>query len=221
LIHSLPKTSYIRELKNNTMAGKLIILFGIDGSGKSSIIKKLKDDSKNNELIFARAITEPLFSKEINLLCEKLSISRKDYITEGLRCTLWTNNLVWNVLNNIVPLLNEGNDVILDRYIICNQVFLETYTDHIYHCMVKTLDCLPIPSLGIFLDVDVDKAISRIANRSYLEQHENRQTLIYFREKYLSIIPDEKYKIDIIDANQDINKVYSDVLLSLRKVIDI
>ena len=82
---------------------------------------------------------------------------------------------------------------------------------------------MPNPDIGIYLNVDVDIAIARIQQRSRktgIPPHysESRQALILKQTKYEDIIPSEPYPIIEINANDDINIVYSTVLKLLEQL---
>ena len=125
--------------------------------------------------------------------------------------------------NIVLPLLNAGKNVILDRYAICIKLFTELFLDLSCNCLSKALECLPTPDLGIYLDVDIDTAFRRIQernNKTGILPHysESRESLILKKERYETMIPDEKYTVLRIDANQNIDKVYSSVFKILSEI---
>ena len=68
--------------------------------------------------------------------------------------------------NEILPILDTGKNVILDRYVLCIKLFTELFLQPSCNCLSKALECLPNPDIGIYLNVDVDIAIARIQQRS-------------------------------------------------------
>lgn len=102
-------------------------------------------------------------------------------------------------------------------------MFTELFLDPSCNCLSKTLECLPSPDLGVYLDVDIDTASRRIlerSNKTGILPHysESRESLMLKKEKYENMIPDEKYTILRIDANQNIDKVYSSVFKILSEI---
>ena len=82
---------------------------------------------------------------------------------------------------------------------------------------------MPIPDLGIYFDADIDIAFQRILERSKKtgkrpHYSESRESLILKKEGYETMIPNETYTILKIDANQNVNKVYSSVLKILNTI---
>ena len=201
--------------------GKLIVLFGIDGCGKTTMLNMLKDSQFENT-IFTRAVETPVFNNEMSAMRDKFNIPESDYFSNSFRLMLWINDVVWNVMNNIVPALESGVNVIVDRYTICSRVTFEVLCDKKHHCLVKMLDCLPTPDLSIYLDVDVDESLERMNKRNKRRIfYENKEKLTLFKQRYESIIAEEHHRVDKLDANRDPHEIYKDVLSSIRKNVEL
>ena len=198
------------------MQGKIIILFGIDGSGKSTILKMLKNSGLNN-IVCTSCLSNAIFEEELYQAENKLNFSRKDVFSHEFKHVLHIGSVIYNFHNKILPLLNSGKNVILDRYTICINLFTKLFLDSSCSCLSNALACLPIPDLGIYFDVDVDIAIQRIQGRSNItgiQPHysESKEALMMKKAGYETMIPNEAYPIARIDANQDIDEVYSSAL---------
>jgi len=197
------------------MRGKIIFLFGIDGSGKSTILKMLEDNKLDNT-VYTSCLTNAIFEEELYQAERKLHFSRQDFFSHEFKHMLHIGSVIYNMFNIVEPLLNDGKNVILDRYVICIKLFTNLFLDPSYNCLSKALECLPTPDLGIYFDVDIDTAIQRIqerSNRTGIIPHysESRESLKRKKAGYETMIPNEKYAILKIDANQDINRVFSSV----------
>ena len=197
------------------MRGKIIFLFGIDGSGKSTILKMLEDNKLDNT-VYTSCLTNAIFEEELYQAERKLHFSRQDFFSHEFKHVLHIGSVIYNMFNIVEPLLNDGKNVILDRYVICIKLFTNLFLDPSYNCLSKALECLPTPDLGIYFDVDIDTAIQRIqerSNRTGIIPHysESRESLKRKKAGYETMIPNEKYAILKIDANQDINRVFSSV----------
>lgn len=197
------------------MRGKIIFLFGIDGSGKSTILKMLEDNKLDNT-VYTSCLTNAIFEEELYQAERKLHFSRQDFFSHEFKHVLHIGSVIYNMFNIVEPLLNDGKNVILDRYVICIKLFTNLFLDPSYNCLSKALECLPTPDLGIYFDVDIDTAIQRIqerSNRTGIIPHysESRESLKRKKAGYETMIPNEKYAILKIDANKDINRVFSSV----------
>ncbi len=204
------------------MRGKLIFLFGIDGSGKSTILRMLEDCGLDNT-IYTSCLANAIFEEELYQAERKLHFSRADFFSHEFKHVLHIGSVIYNMFNMVFPLLNNGNNVILDRYVICIKLFTELFLDSTCNCLSKALECLPTPDLGIYLDVNIDTAMQRIqerSNRTGILPHysESKESLIRKKEGYKTMIPNEEYTVLRVDANQNINKVYSSVFRILNEV---
>lgn len=204
------------------MRGKLICLFGIDGSGKSTLLEIL-NNSKLENTICTSCLKNAVFEEELYQAEKTLQFHRKDVFSHEFKHVLHIGSVIFRMYNEILPILDTGKNVILDRYVLCIKLFTELFLQPSCNCLSKALECLPNPDIGIYLNVDVDIAIARIQQRSRktgIPPHysESRQALILKQTKYEDIIPSEPYPIIEINANDDINIVYSTVLKLLEQL---
>lgn len=204
------------------MRGKLICLFGIDGSGKSTLLEIL-NNSKLENTICTSCLKNAVFEEELYQAEKTLQFHRKDVFFHEFKHVLHIGSVIFRMYNEILPILDTGKNVILDRYVLCIKLFTELFLQPSCNCLSKALECLPNPDIGIYLNVDVDIAIARIQQRSRktgIPPHysESRQALILKQTKYEDIIPSEPYPIIEINANDDINIVYSTVLKLLEQL---
>ena len=181
------------------MRGKLICLFGIDGSGKSSLLEIL-NKSKLENTICTSCIKNAVFEEELYQAEKTLQFHRNDIFSHEFKHVLHIGSVIFRMYNEILPILDTGKNVILDRYVLCIKLFTELFLQPSCNCLSKALECLPNPDIGIYLNVDVDIAI------------------ILKQAKYEDIIPSEPYPIIEINANDDINIVYSTVLKILEQL---
>ena len=203
------------------MRGKLVVLFGIDGSGKSTILKMI-NGSRLDNTICTSCLKEAIFEEELYKAERMLHFSRTDFFSHEFKHVLHIGSVIYNMYNIVLPFLNAGKNVILDRYVICIKLFTELFLDSSYNCLSKALECLPIPDLGVYLDVDIDIAIRRIQERCNLtgmlpHYSESEESLILKKKGYESMIPNEKYTIVRIDANQSMDTVYSSVFNTIEE----
>lgn len=203
------------------LRGKLIILFGIDGSGKSTILDMLKNSNLKNT-VYTSCLKNALFEEELYKAEKELHFSHKDIFSHEFKHLLHIGSVVYNMFNNILPLLNSGKNVILDRYTICVKLFTDLFLGSSFACLSNALECLPNPDFGIYFDTDVDTAFQRIERRNTVtgtpsHYSESKESLLRKKAGYEAMIPNEPYRIERINTNQEIEKVYSSILEILNQ----
>lgn len=203
------------------MTGKLAAIFGIDGSGKTTVVNRLSEHYESDLVKFKHAITDDLFSREVHAVFNELNASNtgpKRHISDGLRRTLWIDNIVWNTFTSVCPYLDGGINVVLDRYTLCVRAKLEIGTPEKYRSMAKMMECLPKPAVGIFMDVNAETAVERISRRNKKTWGDESITkLMLLRQKYEELMSHENYQIVRIDASETSDVVYKNVAAVLVK----
>ncbi len=174
-----------------------IVFEGIDGAGKSTQIQLLKEWLEANGLE-VEALVEPTDS-EIGKLIRKI-LQRSDATTDRVQKTLGLLFAADRML--IMDKLSDDKKVILsDRSFISSLAYQEPAD-----WMVELNKYAKKPDLVLFLDLDVKTSVSRTTGE---DEFENEEFLTQVKTNYLEIINDFNHVI--IDANNGINKVSSDV----------
>ncbi len=193
-----------------------IVFEGLDGSGKSTQINMLRDRLKQMGRR-ACVTAEPTSSATGGLIRDALSNNYKRTPSEMAALFLIDRishnvNPVWG----IKKLLNEGMDVISDRYYYSSFAYQGMGTD-LEWIMDMNLRCPDIlrPDLCIYLDVNPARSRSRLAgDRTHLEIFENDESVMEeTRKRFLDVF--KKLNVDenicVIDANRPINVVADEI----------
>src|SRR5512140_1717894 len=152
--------------------GLLIVLEGIDGSGKTTqaraLLRRLR--RRGRKAVFFREPTRGRWGREIKRLA-----ARADSLTPEEELELFVKDRRENVEKNLVPALAAGKVVVLDRY----------YFSTIAYQGAKGIDVRRIrrmneafaipPDLVIILDVDAPAGLARIAGRSCRDARVGRE----------------------------------------------
>ena len=181
-----------------TKVNSMYIVFeGIDGAGKSTQIQLLKEWLEDNGLI-VETLVEPTDS-EVGKLIRKI-LQRPDAETDKVQKTLGLLFAADRML--IMDKLSDDKKVIIsDRSFISSLAYQEPAEwIHELNKYAKK------PDLVLLLDLDVKTSVARTSGE---DEFENEDFLTGVKANYLEII--KEFNHEIIDANNGINKVSSDI----------
>ena len=188
-----------------------IVLEGIDGAGKSTQIKLLKEWLENNGLN-VETIVEPT-DLEIGKLIRKL-LTRSDAESDSMQKTfglLFAADRLM-LMDKIERLEKENTVVISDRSFYSSLVY-QNPQEWIYELNKYA----KIPDLVLLLDLDVKKSVERCDGT---DEFENEEFLTGVKQNYLDLAKsNDNFKI--IDANNGPNKVSSDIKKAVAPLFDI
>ncbi len=174
-----------------------IVFEGIDGAGKSTQIQMLKEWLEANGFR-VETLVEPTDS-EVGKLIRRI-LQRPDAQTDSVQKTLGLLFAADRML--IMDKLNDESKIIIsDRSFISSLAYQEPAE------WIEVLNkYAKKPDLLILLDLDVKTSVSRTSGE---DTFENEEFLTGVKENYLKLV--ENYEHQIIDANNGINKVSSDI----------
>ncbi len=174
-----------------------IVFEGIDGAGKSTQIRLLKEWLEANGFR-VETLVEPTDS-EVGKLIRKI-LQRPDATTDRIQKTL---GLLFAADRMLImdKLSDEKKVIISDRSFISSLAYQEPAS------WIREINkYAKVPDLVLLLDLDVKTSVNR-SNQE--DEFENEEFLTNVKVNYLEIIKDFNHKI--IDANGGINKVSSDI----------
>ncbi len=174
-----------------------IVFEGIDGAGKSTQIQMLKEWLEANGFR-VETLVEPTDS-EVGKLIRKI-LQRPDATTERLQKTLGLLFAADRML--IMDRLEDTSKIFIsDRSFISSLAYQEPAE------WIEVLNkYAKKPDLLILLDLDVKKSVARTSGK---DTFENEKFLTGVKQNYLKLADD--FTCEIIDANNGINKVSSDI----------
>ncbi len=184
----------------------LIAIEGIDGSGKTTISRYVKEilERKNFQCVILKEPTEGKYGKILKNL-EKRPDAEKEL-------KLFLLDRMEDVQKNIIPALKEGKIVIMDRYYYSSIAYQSARGINAEKIRELNEKIAPKPDLVILLDVEPEIGFERIKKRTKLTPFEELEYLKKVREAFLKNADERTV---IIDANRDLEDVKRDV----KKVI--
>lgn len=203
----------------NTQNGFLISFEGPDGAGKTSVLEKimplLQEQVKTN-IVTTREPGGVLIAEKIRDLILDVSHTTMDDKTELL---LYIAARRQHLVEKILPLLEKGNLVIMDRF-IDSSVAYQGYGRDLGVEAVAWLNDFATdglkPHLTLYFDVASEIGLARIAqnkerevNRLDLEKLDMHQKV---RQGYQILAQAESKRIVTIDASQALETVVAETL---------
>ena len=170
------------------MPGTLITFCGLDGCGKTTMIKMLKErlEQRGCQVILTKQPTEVVRKSEIfrNFMdCENHA-----GFTYRALSLMAASDRVQHSNQVILPLLEEGKIVISDRYFYSCLANLRARGYKKDKWIYEISKGIPEPELAFFLDIDVDSAISRVRSRAEEKEKYIEMWMQYaLRDEYLRI----------------------------------
>ncbi|RMA78627.1 dTMP kinase [Metamycoplasma subdolum] len=205
--------------------GKFIVIEGMDGSGKSTIVEMLKKqvakDKKDDQIIFTR---EPgsAFSKEAEKIRNLILDNNNEFSTMADAMLFATGRRI-NLEKGIWPALEAGKTVISDRYWHSSFVY-QGILGKVGLDKVKTLNKIATdnsnPDLVIFFDLKPEISLSRLTKlRDKMDRLEHNNLSYYekLRDAYHEVIKDDPEIFRVIDSNCTIEELYQKVVNILKK----
>jgi dTMP kinase len=205
--------------------GAFIVFEGIDGSGKSSIIKLLELKLKERKL--PAYITKEPTDSPFGSLIHQFMIGRLNTDHRTISAMFLADRIdhITNSVNGIKQIIDNGINVISDRYYFSSYAYHSVYMDMdwVINANKACYDILK-PDLNIFIDTSVETCIKRLEQERFLkEKYEDRDHLKKVRNNYLLAIDRLKHieNIVTIDGNKTQEEIINDVWNVMQKTLQV
>ena len=197
--------------------GRLIVFEGIDGAGKSTQIKHLKNalGAKGREVLLTAEPTDGVTGKML-----RAALAGKDERTPYEMAALFVLDRIYHN-KQINEALDKGLDVICDRYYYSSLAYQGSICDFEW---VRHMNCncpeIRHPDLCVFLDLTPKAALARITARGEAtEIYEKEETLTLFRATFLKIFETLGDPVAIVDASGTEQEVADKVLAAVETAL--
>jgi dTMP kinase len=194
--------------------GLLIILEGIDGSGKTTQARRLFR-ALRREGLEAVSFREPTRSRWGREIRDKAR--RPDSLTPPQELELFLKDRRENVLKNLLPSLRAKKAVVLDRYYFSTIAYQGA--KGISRERIRRLNesFAPRPDLVFILDVDPGRGLGRIQGRRKKEPlFERREYLARVRRIFRSF---RGHRFIRLDGSRDKKELAEDILRRVLRLI--
>ena len=206
------------------MKGLFITFEGPDGSGKTTVAtavcEKLKE--KGYEVIHTREPGGIAISEDIRKIILDPKNTSMDPKTEAL---LYAASRRQHLVEKVFPAIKEGKIVICERFLDSSLAY-QGYGRKLGFDEVLSINMFAIdntyPDLTIYLDVDEQVGLDRLADRSFKDRLDQESIEFHHlvSEGYREVLRRFKDRISIVDASQDKESVIQDSLDLIIKKID-
>jgi dTMP kinase len=205
--------------------GRFIVLEGVDGSGKGTVIKLIKEQLPKDKFLFTREPGGTEAGAEIREVLLKMRESELSFKADML---LYLADRVEHLEKVVVPAIREGKDVFSDRY----EATLNAYQihargnaehEHLFY-ELKSLLGIITPDLYIFLDQDPEISYQRANQRPDERNRFDVKEIDFYvraREAYLSFMKQHNSRVVYVGPTKTPEQVTSEVLAAVKNFLEI
>lgn len=200
-----------------------IVLDGMDGSGKSEMVKLLHNylfsKNKKYRLLTTREPTSGTYGEKIRKILRK----EKDPLKSAEKLLeLFTKDREEHLKSTILPFLEKSNKhelniVLCDRYYYSTIAFQNTQGLNLKEIIEKNKH-FKKPDIAFILDIKPEIALERIKHREK-EKFEHLEFMTKLRKNFLNLKNHLKDNIVIINASESIEKVFEKIKKEIDKIL--
>lgn len=211
------------------MKGRFITFEGLDGSGKTTVIRNVishfNQFPKTGSFMYSREPGGNQIAEAIRKVILNEKFVNMDARTEVL---LFAAARRQHLVENVLPALDEGKIVMSDRFVDSSLVY-QGAGRKVGMDAVKQINQFATngltPELTIYFEIDPQVGLQRIQKNRQDEVNRLDKDQLEFYQRvhqgYLQLAHDDPQRIKVVDASQSIEKVTNDVLLILDQFLGV
>lgn len=195
----------------------MIIIFitfeGIDGSGKSTVIEKLKQKYPN-QFLFLREPGGTNISEELRNILLKERDEEVSNIAEMLIYAASRQQLNEEIIK---PTLKQGKNIICDRYVDSSIAYQGVNVDKDFITTINQFS--EKPDLTFYFKISVEEAMNRMNARNEKDRLENKSES-YFNNvigNYNDLIKQDENRFIVVDGSKTKDQVFDFVEKELKE----
>ena len=207
------------KMKENTASGKLITVCGLDGCGKTTMMKRIIEEleCKNTIFVTKQPTNSVRESKIFRTYMDSPNHDDFDYRSLSL---LAASDRIQHVNKVISPELEKGNIVVSDRYFYSCLANLRARGFIKDKWIYEIAESIIKPDLALFFDTPVEIAVSRVRKREEEKDRYIDMELQYnLRQEYIKICNANNGVL--VSTNQPEEETYRQVKKELERIFDI
>lgn len=188
--------------------GKLIVFEGIDGAGKTTVSKYLAQQLRKKGWKVTWSCEPTQKSPYSEILKDKLKNKLRN--SEELK-DLFLEDRKWHVKNLIIPELEKGQVVILDRYYLSTIAYQGAQGLPLKKLLIENETYSPLPDLVFYLDLPVELGLKRVHLRDEkITMFERKEFLEKVKSLYEKILP--LFNFITIKADKSFEQVLEEIV---------
>ncbi|MDD7305592.1 MAG: dTMP kinase [Peptoniphilaceae bacterium] len=206
------------------MTSKFIVFEGPDGSGKTTILKKIKEilTEKGYQINDFR---EPGGTRISEKIRDLILDNSNDEMTARCEALLYAASRAQLLEEKIKPLLNEGSIVLCDRFVLSSLMY-QGIGRNLGIDKIKQINDFAIgnikPDLTLFFNIDYKTALDRKRQNFESDRLENEEDSFHKRifDGYINLIEKYRDQIVTVDATQSIDQVTNYCVSIIEKLLE-
>lgn len=204
------------NMYHNNTNGKLITVCGLDGCGKTTMMKRIISDlEKENTIFITKQPTNSVReSKIFRTYMDSPNHEEFDYRSLSL---LAASDRIQHVSKIIKPELEKGNIVVSDRYFYSCLANLRARGFKKDKWIYEVAESIIKPDIAFFFDVPVEVAVARVRQREEEKDRYIDMDLQYkLRQEYIDICKSNNGVL--ISTTQSEEDTYKQVKNALERI---
>ena len=206
------------------MNGKFIVFEGPDWSGKTTIIKKVKELLENED--YAISYYREPGGTEISEKIRSIIIDNENHMMDAkTEALLFASSRAQLVAEKIIPDLKEGKIVICDRFVMSSLLY-QGLGRKLGMDKIKTINDFAIgdlkPDLTLFFNIDYKTALERKRANFSPDRLENEDFSFHKKifDGYLEMADLYKDEIKKVDARKSIDDLTEEVINIIYQLLE-
>ena len=200
--------------------GLFITFEGADGCGKSTQMKMLKEYLQNKG--FEVTETREPGGKGLGEKIREILLNYDGEVSDRCESFLFLADRAQNIDIIVKPAVRDGKIVLCDRH-TDSSVAYQGYGRGLDIDEINRLNILSTgglkPDLTFVFDVDIETSMSRVGNEKDRMESAGNEFFNKVRKGYLEIAKQEPERVKVINAKNDIETVFQDVLKEIEPML--